>query len=156
MSAERLDVFCNYRLDMNRLNSGTLQVNVRPVNLYTLLSSIRDMAQLEASPQNVKVILNSQKKGNFLIDGQLLKQILMKLLQNAVRYSKFEGTVYMDVQVVQNLLDNSRTKLEISVVDQGAGIHDNKLKKLFTPMVRPGQGEKVTVDSGLQFCHRVA
>lgn len=42
--AELLEIFCSYKLDLNRLNSNCFKLKVRPTNLYKLLASARDVA----------------------------------------------------------------------------------------------------------------
>ena len=73
-----------------------------------------------------------------MLDTQRMQQVLINLLSNANKFSPRGGTVYIEVSVRKDetVARGKFMILDILVCDQGIGIHDNDLKKLFKPFFR--------------------
>lgn len=72
----------------------------------------------------------------FLLDQHYLRQILLNLLGNAVKFTSEGGVT---VNIVSKPVDSSHADLSISVIDTGCGISREFLKDIFTPFAREGE-----------------
>lgn len=68
-----------------------------------------------------------------MVDRVQIRQVLTNLLSNAIHFSPHSGTIYVNWQVFQS-------EVLIQIIDQGSGLSDSDLKKVFTPFYskRPG------------------
>ena len=91
------------------------------------------------------------KHSYVLADRQRLKQVLLNLLGNAVKYTPANGCVTISYRASDN--DKGR----IAVSDNGAGIPADKLSRLFTPFDRLGaeQSDVQGTGLGLALCQRL-
>ena len=78
-----------------------------------------------------------------LADRQRLKQVLLNLLTNAVKYTPVSGSVSVGYEV------NGTQQVRIFVTDNGPGISEDKLKRLFTPFERLGAEQSNVEGTGL-------
>mgnify|MGYP003626827671 CR=1 FL=1 len=65
----------------------------------------------------------------FWVDIVRLKQILINLLANSVKFTE-KGTIKLDISIIKKISD-SKTKIRFSVVDSGIGILEKNKKKIF-------------------------
>src|SRR5436190_1759011 len=143
----------NEVLDISRLDTGNLPLSLEPVCLADAvdeaISLMRPLAAERKIELSVPVPLD--RKGYVMADRQRLKQVLLNLLTNAVKYTPINGRVTISSNVTEN---GSR---RIVVSDTGAGISSEKLSRLFTPFDRLG-AEQTDVEGtglGLALCQRI-
>jgi signal transduction histidine kinase len=113
------------------------------VNLKKLVSNVLSLIKI---PENIKLTLNFSDEFTVLADPQLLKRVLINLVNNAVQAMSKGGTL--------NILGKStvKGKTQVIIEDNGVGIPDEIKAKIFTPLftTKPrGQG------FGLAVCKRV-
>lgn len=121
-------------LDLSKIESGTMSVNIVSVNFNDLLSECLALSQAEADKRNISIGLDSDKcyHGNVLADPVRLKQVLINLISNAVKYNRQGGTVGIACYV------QDKTSLRVEVKDTGKGIVADKVGSLFKPFERLG------------------
>ena len=88
------------------------------------------------------VVENLSAQSTIRGDEALLRQVLEHLIGNALRYSPEGGALHVELKS----LDNGRCR--ITVLDQGSGVPEDQLEKIFTPFFR-GEGEKQGEGYGL-------
>jgi two-component system sensor histidine kinase KdpD len=71
------------------------------------------------------------------MDSVLMAQVLINLLDNALKYSPPDGTIEVSAQIREN-------RLEIEVADQGPGIPEENLKQVFNKFFRLSRTEEVS------------
>lgn len=132
----------NDLLDISAIESGQLQLNLQPVNLVEFLQEAVGNHELTAKLKNIKV--SGEIPGSLplvSIDSRRIAQVIDNLISNAVKFSP-KGT---EVRVTAEL---NKDLIKISVSDQGQGIPETELPKLFQEFgktsVRPTDGEKST------------
>jgi hypothetical protein len=115
----------NDLLDMNRLISGTVTLDVGVVDIPGLLQTTMQSLQPAADAKGVQLIAAVQSNvGSITGDGRRLQQVLWNLVHNAVKFSKSGGRVEIHVQ-------GSDRGLELTVKDNGQGITPAFLPHVF-------------------------
>jgi PAS domain S-box-containing protein len=119
-------------LDLSRIETGKLALNLRPLRIADLTSScVSQVAAGMANQRNI-TIENTITDATLLVQGddQRLRQVLINLLTNAVKYNKENGRVTL------SSVNEKTGRLRIEVRDTGAGIAPDKLSLLFSPFER--------------------
>jgi signal transduction histidine kinase len=129
-------------LDYSKIESGKLNLEKEPSNLIQFLNQTIKLSNILGSSKNITVQpLYSMEEIIIEADFKKLKQVMDNLLSNAFKYSKRGTTVEVDVKILEN-------EVQISVADQGQGIPQKELNKLFQPFsttsVRTTEGEQST------------
>jgi PAS domain S-box-containing protein len=143
----------NEVLDISRIEAGTLQLSVEPVCLEEAIGEALDLMRPIAAERTIGLAsgCSLDTATYVLADRQRLKQVLLNLLSNAMKYTAVKGCVTVSFAE----FGNDRTR--ISVRDTGAGIPAEKLARLFTPFDRLG-AEQSPVEGtglGLALCQRL-
>lgn len=136
-------------LQAEQLRQGSVQLNVRPVNLNFLLSEVTKQLSDEAKSKGLELRMDvpgdAQPKG----DEGLLTLVLQNLLDNAVKYSS-RGTVTI---TARNISDGKNGAWVLSISDQGPGIAPKQLRHVFDAFRRgdtygtPGVGLGLSIAS---------
>ncbi|HWQ41998.1 MAG TPA: ATP-binding protein, partial [Desulfosporosinus sp.] len=126
--AERMNRFVGNLLDMARLESGMLKLKKDWCDLQDIIGVA--VNRLGESLTNRPLDINVQP-GLSLVqaDGILIEQVLINLLDNALKYSKQGSKIVVTTQ-------QSGKQLETSVANQGEGIPDTDLSKVFDKFYR--------------------
>ena len=134
-SGQHLLGLINDILDMSKIESGKVVLNVEPFTLSDLVSSvdaiIRPMA--EAKRQKFHVKIRSIRHESLLGDETRINQVLINLLSNAVKYTP-QGSVRLQIAYEQQ--NDDELLLKISVQDTGIGIREEDMGKLFESFQR--------------------
>lgn len=98
------------------------------VSLLQILKEVVQIMQPHAYSNNVFIQLKSEDNCNSTILGNVnqLKQVFINLVKNAIEVMKKGGTITIELKDVHN-------KIQVSVQDEGIGIPEENLSKLFTP-----------------------
>lgn len=128
-SADRLIDLVNDLLDISRLESGKLQVALEEVDLKTLTDSLLlEMAPLVREKGHT-LTLELAAVPPALADTQLVRQVVLNLMSNAIKYTPAGGTITVR-------LEQGRTMLRWSVRDSGIGIPESARERLFEKFFR--------------------
>lgn len=129
-SSNYLLALVNNLLDFSKLEAGKETISLTTVNIRQLVTNIVLMQQANAKEKklNLNLEYDDAITDNVLTDPNILQQILMNLVSNAIKF-----THHGNVTIKMNLLKKSEeeVKLEISVCDTGIGIPTNKLNSIF-------------------------
>ncbi|MBC7440398.1 MAG: response regulator, partial [Flavobacterium sp.] len=130
-SAHSLLDIINDVLDFSKIEAGKLNLHIEKIDIYENLNQIIDLISYESSFKKLDLDLDYDKKvPKFLfVDVLRLKQILINLLGNAVKFTE-NGVVKLKVTCLEEY-DKSKFKIRFSVTDSGIGIADENLKKIF-------------------------
>jgi two-component system sensor histidine kinase CpxA len=129
LEAERMNEMIGQLLSLTRLEAGVSDLPRADFDLCALLSNLVHDADYEARNRNIKVTFNGP--GTTVVNGyeELLARALENIIRNGIRYTR-DGT-----QVNVELIRKSGMLL-IRVADQGPGVPDESLEKLFEPFYR--------------------
>ena len=144
-SGEHLLGLVNEILDLAQVESGKSKVSITPVSVVEMLDDLVFLAKPIAKDN--KIHLNYIKKENFdllvMADKIRLKQVILNLISNAIKYNKENG------QVELTLEEMAENRLRISVTDTGPGIAEGKKEGLFEPFNRLGAEYTKTEGTGI-------
>ena len=112
-------------LDMSRIISGKIRLDVQPVALADVLTAAMDVVRPAAEAKGVRLVQTiDPHAGPVSGDANRLQQILWNLLSNAVKFTPRDGRVHL-------VLERVNSHLEISVADSGQGISPEFLPFVF-------------------------
>ncbi|WP_304307733.1 ATP-binding protein [Pseudacidovorax intermedius] len=123
-------------LDLARIEAGRLQLEPAPLALPEFLREIVDMVRPQAENKGLAFIYSpsGELPRWVLADAKRLRQILINLLANAVRFTE-RGTVALQV-------DGRREVLRFDVVDTGIGVAPQDRQRIFLPFERGAAGRR--------------
>ena len=143
-SGEHLLHLINEILDLARIEGGSIDMSIAPVDIYELLNDVIPLVEQLAKRQGIEVILEkTTARYHVLADPTRLKQIVMNLLSNAIKYNRPGGEVIVSYQPTE------QESLELAVADNGPGIPANKLNALFEPFNRLGAESSSVEGTGI-------
>ncbi len=130
-------------LSLSSIESGGVRVDLAPVSIAELLQECRDLLDPMAKERNVTLALMPVQPNLLLVaDRVRLKEVLLNLGSNAIKYNKINGCVSYSVVA-------EAEKVRINVSDTGIGIRPEKMQRLFEPFERLGQEDGNIQGSGL-------
>ena len=143
----------NEVLDISRIEAGNLQLSLEPVCVADALEEALILIRPLAEERGIELstLAPLDQSAYVMADRQRLKQVLLNLLTNAVKYTPPDGKVTVSVDLAAGAL------MRVVVSDTGAGISADKLARLFTPFDRLG-AEQTSVEGtglGLALCQRL-
>ncbi len=132
----------NDLLDISKIESGKLQLNLEKMDLLLLIKRNVELNNFLANKKQIAISLKCDKTiPEIIIDSAKVEQVFNNLISNAIKYS------YPSTKVEINI-EKTDHDVIISVIDQGQGIPTEELGKLFEPFektsVRATGGEKST------------
>ncbi len=151
-SSEFMLNLLNELLDVVKIESGKLELNLQLTDIEKLLRKNLELNSLMAAKKDIRLVLNiPQKMPDIHLDAMKIEQVLNNLLSNAIKYSHRNTTVNV------NAFSTGKCVM-VCVQDQGQGIPKNELDKVFTAFsnisVRGTAGEKST-GLGLNIVKRI-
>jgi signal transduction histidine kinase/ActR/RegA family two-component response regulator len=129
-------------LDISRIESGQMSLSLEPIDVRQLTDETIALMRPLAVTSEIELIQTvTQERSSVLVsaDRQRLKQTLINLVSNAIKYNQPGGKVTIGCRAMpRNGTSASATGdvLRISITDTGVGIPPDKLGRLFTPFDR--------------------
>jgi signal transduction histidine kinase/ActR/RegA family two-component response regulator len=144
----------NEVLDISHIEAGKLSLSPEAVFVSELIGETVDLMRPLAQDRSLQLLapVTGSCEKYIFTDRQRLKQILLNLISNAIKYNRQGGRVSIRCEEVTG------GRLRIQITDTGPGIHANQLPLLFIPFERLG-AERTTVEGsgiGLALSHRLA
>jgi signal transduction histidine kinase len=127
-SAHKLEKLIKDLLDVSRIQSGQLQLNVQEFNIGDLIDETVASFQMVSLTHTINKE-NGCKEQMIFADRQRIEQVLINLLSNAIKYSPGKNQVNMHCEKEGDLLI-------IRVRDYGIGIPEDELQKIFERFYR--------------------
>jgi PAS domain S-box-containing protein len=131
-SGHHLLSLINDILDLARIEAGQIVLNVAEVDLKQVCqASLRMINELAVRKQQRVTLEVDDAIGSIWVDERRLKQILVNLLSNAVKFTPADGSLGLIVRG-----DQQEKRVMFTVWDDGIGIHQSDLARLFRPFVQ--------------------
>ncbi len=146
-SSNHLLSLINDVLDMSRIESGKLHLNETECNLSEIMHELRNILQVDVREKKLDFFIDTVDvfDENVICDRLRLNQILLNLLGNSIKFTKPGGSISVRILEKEGGTKD-RTLYEIRVKDNGIGMSEEFVKRIFEPFER----EKNTTVSGIQ------
>ncbi|PQA53381.1 PAS domain-containing protein [Siphonobacter curvatus] len=117
-------------LDFSKIEAGKLQLSAEKINLWELAEQALSIITAQGHQKGLEILLNLEPRVPtwVWVDGIRLRQILVNLLGNAVKFTS-KGEIELKIDVVQS--QSNQTTLQFSVRDTGIGISLENQHKIF-------------------------
>ncbi|AFY73306.1 PAS domain S-box [Synechococcus sp. PCC 7502] len=129
-SSSHLLALINDILDVAKIESGQIELDFAPTNISTLCQS--SLAFIKQQSLNKRIQLEikvPQDLPEQMLDERRMRQVLINLLNNAMKFTPEGGRISLEVSQQQNWL-------HFAIADTGIGISSDNIKKLFQPFVQ--------------------
>jgi len=146
-ASQHLLALINDILDMNKIESGSVKLNIADFNMAEVVDEIVSIIrpQTKAKRQEFKISISQLPHEHLCGDKMRINQVLINLLSNAMKYTQVGGTIEIAVcelpQVIQHY-----SHIQFRVKDNGMGMSEEYLKVIFDPFTR----EKDTLTNKIQ------
>ncbi len=132
-SSQHLLGLLNDILDISKIEAGKIELSEESFSLLKLVEEVSVIIKPRCSSKNITfdVNLSSFHCENYISDGLRLRQILINLLGNAVKFTPELGNIVFRVE--QQKRENGQSLVFFSVKDTGIGISEEAISKLFNP-----------------------
>jgi PAS domain S-box-containing protein len=129
-SAQSLLNIINDILDFSKIEAGKLELNIDKYDIREILNQVVDLILYESNLKKLTLELNINEDvpNCCWIDVLRIKQILINLLANAVKFTE-KGTIKLNVSVLDKI--NDTYTIRFSVSDTGIGILEENKKRIF-------------------------
>jgi PAS domain S-box-containing protein len=129
-AGEHLLELINEVLDLSRIESGQINLQLEAVDVRPIIENCISLVAALADKRKIQISHNGIENIAVRADRTRLKQVLLNLISNAIKYNREAGTVTLEVQCVDE------NRLRILVTDTGPGIPAARLNELFQPFNR--------------------
>jgi signal transduction histidine kinase/CheY-like chemotaxis protein len=122
-------------LDLSKIEAGKYSIIEEHLNVGNIINKLLCQLQPFANKRSIKVINKLEQHEDIFIyaDNTAFDQIMLNLLNNAIKYNKDAGTITIDGGTANS------NKVWITVSDMGSGIGKENINELFEPFNRLGQ-----------------
>ncbi len=132
-SAKHLLNIINDILDMSRVKSGRVNLNHEEFSFTAMVEQVNSMVSIQCGEKqiNFNSTLDDDVASYYIGDEVRLRQILLNILGNAVKFTPEGGSVHMDIARVAHF--DKKTTLRFTVSDTGIGMEQSFLAHIFDP-----------------------
>ncbi len=124
-------------LDMNKIENGSMMLNLADVDLSNIIEEINAIIrpQTKAKNQTFEIFSSSFVHEHLQADKLRINQILINLLSNAVKYTPEGGKIQMRLDELPQVDDNY-SRIRFTISDNGMGMSEEYQKVIFDPFTR--------------------
>jgi len=135
-SGEHLLNLINNVLDIAKIESGKIQLEEKPVNIRQLLAELQSILYVKAAEKKLdfKLEIAPDFITAGIIDGGKLRQILINLIGNAIKFTESGGVTVRAIN--KGTINNNKVLLRLEVEDTGKGISTVDQERIFQPFVQ--------------------
>lgn len=150
IAANHLLSLVNDILELNKLNEKDVSLSHVPFDLLSLMKEINTISEMRAADYGITLHtckLFHHLNQRYIYGSPLhVKQILINIISNAIKYNKPNGSVWCDLK--EKSLPNGQEQFAFIISDNGIGMSKEFLQKIFDPFVQASQDDARTVYTG--------
>jgi two-component system phosphate regulon sensor histidine kinase PhoR len=129
-SLDGLDALVKDLLTVSQIETGAIKIEKKRINLRPMIEEIFEQLEGKAKKRGVKLFLNCADEAiDVKADAQKIEQVLVNLVDNGIKYGNQDGKVTV-------LIEDRKKSYLISVKDNGPGISEKHLPRLFERFYR--------------------
>jgi signal transduction histidine kinase/ActR/RegA family two-component response regulator len=134
-SSNHLLALINDILDLAKIGAGQVELECNPTNIYDLCHSSLSFVKQQAVQKRIRLQIQLPPRiPNISIDERRIRQVLINLLNNAVKFTPMGGNIALNVTIEA---DNTASEfIRLAVIDTGIGINSADLLNLFQPFTQ--------------------
>ncbi len=138
LSSKHLLGLINDVLDMSKIESGKMTLNLDQVSLREVVDGIVSIClpQVKAKHQHFDVFIHDISTENVLCDSVRLNQVLLNLLSNAIKFTPDGGEIHMALYEEDSPKGDNFVRTHIQVKDNGIGMSEEFQKHIFDSFAR--------------------
>lgn len=146
-ASKHLLLLVNDVLDMSHIESGTLKLEHAPVYFPDVLEDLKSIVQTDISAKQLEFHVDTKNMvhKNVITDKLRLNQVLLNILENAVKYTRPGGKICFQIQELKGQ-EPGFAKYEFRVKDTGIGMSEEFIAHIFEPFSR----EQTSTVSGIE------
>ena len=134
-------------LDISKIENGQLDIDAMPLDLREVLREVQGMVQIQTEESEITFQMHTELSQPYVVgDSVRLKQILVNLLGNAVKFTDKGGWVHLEVS--QIMLSRNNVETCFVITDNGCGMSEEFLGRIWEPFEQEGE-EKSRSGNGL-------
>jgi signal transduction histidine kinase/DNA-binding response OmpR family regulator len=133
-SGRHLMTVINDILDLSKIESGRVDVELLPQSPHAILSDVVSLMRVQFREKNLTLDYNWEGlvPQTIATDGQRLRQILINVLGNAKKFTPTGG-----VRIIARVVTDARSsQLIVNIIDSGVGIPQDKQNQIFEPFMQ--------------------
>lgn len=136
-------------LNVSKLEVGLAELDESTISIEVLLRQLKALFDEQAKSKNITFSIQSNLHGDFVLDAGKLRQILVNLIGNAIKFTdKGEVRLCLSLQQI-----NNQSCLMAEVIDTGPGIAEADCQKIFAPFEQTWLGKRAGgAGLGLSIC----
>ncbi len=145
-SIERLNLIVKDLDFITKLETGDSNLRKSNFDIVDLINNSIEMLEISAKKKNIELMIEHENNPpiNVHADKEKIEQVIINLIENSIKYGRENGTTEI---VVQDLVEN---KIIVRVTDNGIGVKENHIDRLFERFYRVDQsGSRSSGGSGL-------
>ncbi len=145
--ASHLLTLINDVLDLSKIEARKLNIDPQPLHLASFLQGVVEMCRVRSDAKNLEFIyqLDVNLPTQIVIDEKRLRQVLLNLLGNAIKFTD-RGAVTLKVE---RLVQSDVAKIRFTVSDTGVGIAPDRFHQIFQAFEQVGDRQRQSEGTGL-------
>lgn len=138
LSSRHLLGLINDILDMSKIESGKMTLNMDQVSLREVMEGIVNIVQpqIKEKNQQFEVIINDIMTENVCCDSVRLNQILLNFLSNAIKFTPEGGKIQLSMEEEESSRGKDWVRIHLMVKDNGIGMSEEFSRKIFDSFTR--------------------
>lgn len=130
-NVERLSILIKDLDEISKLESGAVPLNIKKFDITVLIKEVLELMELEAEKHQIHLLFKHKYDVPTFVmaDRDKIRQVLVNLISNSIKYGKEKGTTFVTVFEMHE-------QILIEVTDDGIGIEEKNLKRLFERFYR--------------------